>query len=331
MVVKIATTYPGATDTFNVPSSPTTTPLSSAGTGTRNHVSHHRDLGDAVMAIQNNATKSTHNHDSTGLNGPKLDQANTHQNVDTDAAGNSLHHTLGTNPTQAAAGNHVHDSRYVRMDGSVDQLVTGKKTFPSGTSSIAIPDFQNATHHHLNTGTDGGWMANTGASINNYHGNDVGRNGSPLGGNVTEDMYLHFARFTLPAFTALVGTVAIHYYIEYNTGNPGVQLGGDRQHNAFFYVSHNEGESPAFSQSKNVLLNGGNFNGKMFQSDHLFNTSGATEGHRIQFQLPIYMPATTVDTPNIALVMRVANTSNGWLNELNWGLQLTFQSHILVL
>jgi hypothetical protein len=34
---------------------------------------------------------------------------NFHTNADTDLRGESLHHTLGPNPTQAAAGDHNHD------------------------------------------------------------------------------------------------------------------------------------------------------------------------------------------------------------------------------
>ena len=152
-----------------------------------------------------------------------------------------------------------------------------------------------------------------------------------MGGNTTEDMWLHFARFTLPAYTALVGNIYIHYYMEHDTGRMGSTNGGDVLHNAFFYVSYNEGESPAFSNNKNVLLNGGNFNGKMYQSDYRFQANYGGQGHRVQFVLPIYLAAITTARPNMALVMRVANTSNQWLIELNWGLQLTFQSHILTL
>lgn len=39
----------------------------------------------------------------------QLAQVNTHQDVDTDLAITSIHHTVGTGPTQAAAGNHAHD------------------------------------------------------------------------------------------------------------------------------------------------------------------------------------------------------------------------------
>lgn len=109
----MATLYPGGNDTFTEPSLPEETPLSSAGSSNpaRNHVESHRDLGDAVEAIQANASIKTHNHDGTDsrTGGPKLAQANTHQSADTDSAPTAIHHTLGTGANQAAPGNHNHD------------------------------------------------------------------------------------------------------------------------------------------------------------------------------------------------------------------------------
>jgi hypothetical protein len=48
-------------------------------------------------------TPVSHDH-----SGNKLAQANTHETADTDSATSSLHHTIGTSATQAAAGNHAH-------------------------------------------------------------------------------------------------------------------------------------------------------------------------------------------------------------------------------
>lgn len=102
----------GGRDTFNEPSSPEFTPLSSAGQyGTRNHVEHHRDLGDAIEAVQIFAARKEHDHSgdsSDPLKGPKLSQANTHQNADTDSSASAIHHTLGPGANQAAPGNHSH-------------------------------------------------------------------------------------------------------------------------------------------------------------------------------------------------------------------------------
>lgn len=120
----MAIDYPNGTDTFNEPSLPEYTSLSSAGTGTRAHVDHHRDLGDAVEALQRHAAKKGHDHSGDGddtSKGAKLSWLNTHQPAaaagslgaargysDTDLGELSIHHTLGTGEYQAAPGNHNH-------------------------------------------------------------------------------------------------------------------------------------------------------------------------------------------------------------------------------
>ena len=104
----MATNFPTGTDVFNVPSSPGSTALSAAGTGSRNHVQHHRDLGDTIEAMEAEATLAIHSHDgTTARHGNKLLQANTHQSPDTDTAAGSIHHTLGHGANQAAPGNHA--------------------------------------------------------------------------------------------------------------------------------------------------------------------------------------------------------------------------------
>lgn len=103
----MSSNFPSTNDVFTEPSSPGSTALSSTGTGSRNHTQHHRDLGDAVEAMQTEATLLAHSHDgSTPRHGSKLAQANTHQFPDTDASTSALHHTLGLGANQAAAGNH---------------------------------------------------------------------------------------------------------------------------------------------------------------------------------------------------------------------------------
>ncbi|QDF18593.1 hypothetical protein SEA_PUPPER_107 [Gordonia phage Pupper] len=107
----MATGYPQNVDTFTEPSLAETTPLSSAGDGTRNHVQHHRDLGDAVEALQVEAALRNHDHSGSGdrFHGSKLAQVNTHESADTDSAPEAIHHTLGPDSHQAAPGDHVHD------------------------------------------------------------------------------------------------------------------------------------------------------------------------------------------------------------------------------
>lgn len=48
-----------------------------------------------------------------------LDFEQAHTNSDTDVDRNAMHHTLGTGPTQAAAGNHNHDGRYLKPSNRV--------------------------------------------------------------------------------------------------------------------------------------------------------------------------------------------------------------------
>jgi len=105
----VPTVFPGNVDSFVEPSAPETTPLSGAGTGNRNHYESHRDMGDAIEALEANVAVKSHDHSGTGFNAaPKLLQANTHQSPDTDTAPTALHHTLGAGANQAAPGNHHH-------------------------------------------------------------------------------------------------------------------------------------------------------------------------------------------------------------------------------
>lgn len=104
------TLFPGADDVFTPPSSPASTPLSSPGDGPRSHTQEHRDLGDAIEALQANVALRNHDHSGVGARATnKLQMVNTHEGVDTDQSALALHHTLGKGPTQAAPGDHVHD------------------------------------------------------------------------------------------------------------------------------------------------------------------------------------------------------------------------------
>lgn len=116
----MAINYPGnppgsATDTFTVPSDPEGTPLSEAGTGTRDLTESVQDEGLAIMALQAWAALRTHDHSGDGSStaaGAKLAQSNTHQNADTDASTSAIHHTLDptlSSLTKAAPAKHTHD------------------------------------------------------------------------------------------------------------------------------------------------------------------------------------------------------------------------------
>lgn len=102
--------YPGGVDAFNVPSLPENTPLSEAGSATRNHPELHTDINSAVEVLEATASFKDHDHSGDGstAHGNKLVQANTHQAADTDSSNVAIHHTLGPTPYQAAPGNHVH-------------------------------------------------------------------------------------------------------------------------------------------------------------------------------------------------------------------------------
>lgn len=128
--------YPHQVDVFTEPSAPASTPLDSSGSGDRNHWQHHRDLGDAVEALQVHAAKATHLHD--GVDGTaKLAQANTHENVDTDSAKTALHHTLGKGANQAAAGDHQHQAEEILNLGYRLATSTSRPASPTlGTTII---------------------------------------------------------------------------------------------------------------------------------------------------------------------------------------------------
>lgn len=139
--------YPGSNDSFTEPTSPETTPLSSAGSGNKSHYEHHRDLGDAIEAIQANAALKTHDHSGTGARPtPKLIQDNTHESPDTDSSPTALHHTLGTGPNQAARGNHTHNAADIAGMGWIictsttrpGSPVVGMTIYESDTNRVRV-------------------------------------------------------------------------------------------------------------------------------------------------------------------------------------------------
>lgn len=147
----MATNFPAGSDNFSEPNSPGSTALSASGTGSRNHVQHHRDAGDAIQAMQAEATLLVHSHDgSTARHGSKLAQANTHESADTDSSTTALHHTLGSGANQIAPANHndlepwvstTHSAPDYRPIGSIFMSVvsTNPSSFFGGTW-VAIED-----------------------------------------------------------------------------------------------------------------------------------------------------------------------------------------------
>ena len=138
--------YPGDFDFFNVPTLPEETSLSSAGTALRNHTELHDDINKAVMALEANAALKTHDHSgASGIgHGPKLSQANTHQNADTDSSTTAIHHTLGTGAWQAAPGNHTHTvaevPQHYRLctSGSRPSAYPGLMIFETDTNLVQV-------------------------------------------------------------------------------------------------------------------------------------------------------------------------------------------------
>jgi hypothetical protein len=81
-------------------------------------------------------TALAHTHAGT-TNGNKLLQANTHETPDTDAATSSLHHTIGTTATTAAAGNHGHAS------------LAADLTFTTATTGPVVKDRTTGTLYRI--------------------------------------------------------------------------------------------------------------------------------------------------------------------------------------
>lgn len=191
-------TWPFSTDTFTEPTLPEETSLSSAGTGTRNHVEHHRDLGDAIEAIQANATTITHDHSGAAgiTHGPKLKQVNTHQLADTDTGLTAIHHTLGTGGGQAAAGNHKHDYELGSIIHRPIVLMGYGESYPSGgelrrgvvaidASSLRWFQYDGSNWQELFTSTDeesssSSQPANPHASLVQTHPQNISAGGTIL-------------------------------------------------------------------------------------------------------------------------------------------------------
>jgi hypothetical protein len=102
-------------------------------------------MGDAIMALEGNVPLITHDHSNSGSRPTSLlNQANTHQNADTDLALNSLHHTLGSSANQAAPGNHLHYTPYYcRAAFGPGDTYTNNGDIVTGAGWIATDDSSN--------------------------------------------------------------------------------------------------------------------------------------------------------------------------------------------
>jgi hypothetical protein len=80
------------------------------------NVSHTHGEGDVTNLVTDLAGKAAVSHTHT--------QAQSHNSPDTDVATTSLHHTIGTSATQAAAGNHTHAASVIGYAINVQALTS---------------------------------------------------------------------------------------------------------------------------------------------------------------------------------------------------------------
>jgi len=74
-----------------------------------------------------------------------------HLNADVDNSQSSLHHTLGTNPSQGSQGDHIHDGRNSRrLYGAVPPSITGSR---GGNAALANLLSQLATSNIITDNT----------------------------------------------------------------------------------------------------------------------------------------------------------------------------------
>ena len=94
-----------------------------------------------------------------------LTQARSHDSADTDSTAASIHHTIGTGATQAAAGNHLHDERYApismlladnadvgpnfRVVNSADTYVLGTVAVEENNEIVLRTRFHKLSHNDL--------------------------------------------------------------------------------------------------------------------------------------------------------------------------------------
>ena len=109
---------------------------SEEGIGTVTAVYAGSGLSGGPITSSGSLAIGIHDH-STNVFGGKLVQASTHESPDTDAATSSLHHTLGSSATQAAAGSHAHIGMGTVTNVYAGAGLTGGPITTSG--SLALP------------------------------------------------------------------------------------------------------------------------------------------------------------------------------------------------
>lgn len=265
-------TYPTTDDVFTEPASPGSTALSSAGSGSRTHTQHHRDLGDAVEAIEANAAILTHDHSNTEARPTgKLTQANTHQSPDTDVATSSLHHTIGTSATQAAAGNHTHTQATSHSSPDTDAGPTSlHHTIGSGAN-------QAAAGNHTHGSTDPYPVGSIYLSVNATNPNSL------FGGTWVQiqDAFLVAAGSTFTA--ASTGGASTHTHTTSSTGaagththtNPSTSTTGNHTHTNPTTSSNGSHTHSTGSNSSEVNMSGGGIGVANSPHTHTVNSGGS--------------------------------------------------------
>jgi len=101
-------------------------------------------LAASSTITQNGTAVSTVGHTHT--------QAESHNAPDTDVATASLHHTIGTSATQAAAGNHAHSGTTLALTGDLTLAATAITVGAANSLSVAV---NNDSHSHTGTTLSG--------------------------------------------------------------------------------------------------------------------------------------------------------------------------------
>lgn len=299
----MATSFPTGSDNFTIPSSPGTTALSSAGTGSRNHVQHHRDLGDTIEAMQAEATLAAHSHDSsTARHGNKLTQANTHESPDTDVAAGSLHHTLGHGATQVAPGDHAsllafqdtHANTVAWPVGSV--YISTSATNPSAALGGTWVQVQNAflvgvggSYSYTgsvvnNTSTHSHTVANT--SSNGSHTHVVGGDGTTFSAGA----HVHSASNTGGSNVPHThGTLGTGFATSFGAAADGDVTAGSSE--GTHLHSHSMGGSASYSSGEsNHTHSVGDYNSSSTHFHNIDDVSGSSHSHTVTSSSTAHLP-----------------------------------------
>jgi hypothetical protein len=252
------TLFPGANDVFNVPSTPTTTKLGNKGDSDRTHTQNHRDLGDALVAMQAEATLKIHTHDSaTFRHGNKLAQANTHQSPDTDSGTTSLHHTIGVGANQYASGTHTHPAVATYPLGAF--FFAWVSTYPGVTDPVLLTPglglvgTWTAVGQRFLCASGGGLgfaLGTTGGSNSHSHTIDANTNAASAHSHTLSSNATDFVSDHTHGTNGSTSTGVTHYHPTSTVGSQTSRFLGDSGSSPIATHSHNSWNStPSHSHS----------------------------------------------------------------------------------